>query len=71
LPEGPDAQAVAELERSVLAEGDVVLHYGQFYGSGTYHEQQSPQEPRVHIDRAAERTVEALGEPTGVAVIVD
>ncbi len=40
LPDGPDAQAVAELERSVLAEGGVVLRYGQFYGPGTYNEQQ-------------------------------
>jgi len=71
LPDGPDAQAVAELERSVLAEGGVVLRYGQFYGPGTYNEQQPPEEPRVHIDRAAERTVEALGEPTGVVVIID
>jgi uncharacterized protein YbjT (DUF2867 family) len=71
LPDGPDAQAVAELERSVLAEGGVVLRYGQFYGLGTYHEQQPPEGPRVHIDRAAERTVEALGEPTGTVVIVD
>jgi uncharacterized protein YbjT (DUF2867 family) len=71
LPAGPDAQAVAALERSVLAEGGVVLRYGQFYGPGTYHEQQQPAEPRVHIDRAAERTVEALGEPTGVVVIID
>ena len=39
LPDGPDAQAVAELERSVLAEGGVVLRYGQFYGPGTYNEQ--------------------------------
>ena len=38
LPDGPDAQAVAELERSVLAEGGVVLRYGQFYGPGTYHQ---------------------------------
>jgi hypothetical protein len=68
---GPDAQAVAELERSVLAEGGVVLRYGQFYGPGTYNKQQLPEEPRVHIDRAAERTVEALGEPTGVVVIID
>ena len=51
LPDGPDAQAVAELERSVLAEGGVVLRYGQFYGPGTYNEQQPPEEPRVHIDR--------------------
>ncbi len=48
-----------------------MLRYGQFYGPGTYNEQQPPEEPRVHIDRAAERTVEALGEPTGVVVIID
>ena len=71
LPDGPDALAVAELERSVLAEGGVVLSYGQFYGPGTYNEQQPPAAPRVHIDRAAERTVEALGEPSGVVVIID
>src|ERR1700741_5179179 len=71
LPDGPDAQAVAELERSVLAEGGIVLAYGQFYGPGTYNEQPPPGEPRVHIDRAAERTVEVLGEPTGVVVIID
>ena len=70
LADGPDTQAVAELERSVLAEGGVVLRYGRFYGPGTYNEQ-PPEEPRVHIDRAAERTVEALNEPTGVLVIID
>jgi nucleoside-diphosphate-sugar epimerase len=67
LPDGPDARAVVELERYVLAEGGVVLRYGQLYGPGTYNQQQPPEEPRVHVDRAAERTVEALGEPTGVA----
>ena len=71
LPDGPGAVAVAELERSVLAEGGVVLSYGQFYGPGTYNEQQMPAEPRVQIDRAAERTVELLGEPSGVVVITD
>ena len=71
LPEGPDAQAVAELERSTLAEGGVVLRYGQFYGPGTYHEKKPPHEPRIHIDKAAERTVEALGEETGIIVITD
>jgi uncharacterized protein YbjT (DUF2867 family) len=71
LPDGPDAQAVTELERSVLAEGGVLLRYGQFYGPGTYNERQPPKEPRVHIDRAAERTVAALGEPPGVVVIID
>jgi NAD dependent epimerase/dehydratase family len=69
----PDAwaEAVAEMERSVLVEGGVVLRYGQFYGPGTYNEQQPPEEPRVSIDRAAERTVGALGEPTGIVVITD
>ena len=71
LPDGPDAQAVAELERSVLAEGGVVLRYGQFYGPGTYNEKKLPNEPRVQIDRAAEQTVEALGAPTGIVVIID
>ena len=70
LPDGPDALAVAELEASVLAERGVVLSYGQFYGPGTYNEQQ-PADPRVHIDRAAQRTVKVLDEPTGVVVIVD
>ncbi|MET7672585.1 NAD-dependent epimerase/dehydratase family protein [Micromonospora luteifusca] len=71
LPDGPDARAVAELERAVLAEGGVVLSYGQFYGPGTYNEQQIPAEPRVQIDRAAERTVELLGAASGVVVITD
>ena len=71
LPDGPDAHAIAELERSVLAEGGVVLRYGQFYGPGTYNEQKLPNEPRVQIDRAAERTVEALSAPTGIVVIID
>ena len=71
LPDGPGAQAVAELERATLAEGGVVLRYGQFYGPGTYHEKQPPNEPRVHIDKAAERTVEALGEQMGIIVITD
>jgi NAD(P)-dependent dehydrogenase (short-subunit alcohol dehydrogenase family) len=71
LPDGPDGQAVAELERSVLDEGGVVLRYGQFYGPGTYHEEQPPEEPRVHIDRAAERTLDALSESAGVLLIVD
>ena len=71
LPDGPDARAVAELERSVLAEGGVVLSYGMFYGPGTYNEKAPATGPRVEIDRAAERTVEALSAPTGVVVIVD
>jgi uncharacterized protein YbjT (DUF2867 family) len=71
LPDGPDARAVAQLESTVLAEGGVVLSYGQFYGPGTYNVDQIPAEPRVQIDRAAERTVELLNAPTGVVVITD
>jgi uncharacterized protein YbjT (DUF2867 family) len=71
LPPGPDALAVAELERSVLAEGGVVLSYGQFYGPGTYNEQEVPAQPRVEIERAAQRTVELLDAPSGIVVIVD
>ncbi|MEU4292815.1 NAD-dependent epimerase/dehydratase family protein [Kribbella sp. NPDC026596] len=71
LPDGPDKLAVHELERVVLAEGGVVLSYGQFYGPGTYNEADVPAEPRVHIDRAADLTVEALGSATGVVVITD
>ena len=71
LPDGPDARAVAELERAVLAEGGVVLSYGQFYGPDTYNEGAIPAEPRVQIDRAAERTVELLDSPSGVVVITD
>ena len=71
LPDGPDARAVAQLERTVLAEGGVVLSYGQFYGPGTYNVDVIPAEPRVQIDRAAERTVELLDAPSGVVVITD
>ncbi|GIH22606.1 dTDP-glucose 4,6-dehydratase [Acrocarpospora phusangensis] len=71
LPTGTGAAAVAELERSVLAEGGVVLSYGQFYGPGTFYEDRIPSEPRVQIDRAAARTVELLDEPSGVVVITD
>lgn len=71
LPEGPGARAVVEQQRAVLAEGGVVLSYGRFYGPGTYHEQDKPEEPRIQIERAADRTVEALSAPTGVIVIVD
>jgi nucleoside-diphosphate-sugar epimerase len=71
LPDRPDAAAVAALQRAVLGEGGVVLSYGQFYGPGTYHEDEIPSEPRIHIDRAAERTVELLDVPSGVVVITD
>jgi hypothetical protein len=70
-PDEPEILAVAELKRSVLAEGGVVLCYGQFYGPGTYNDQQIPADPRVQIDHAADRTVELLDAPSGVVVVTD
>src|SRR6185437_13729209 len=71
LPDGPDARAIKQLESSVLAEGGVVLSYGQFYGRGTYNEDAIPAEPRVQIDHAAECTVGLLDAPSGVITITD
>ena len=71
LSPGPDADAVASLEESVLAANGVVLRYGMFHGPGTFYEKDLPPEPRVHIDTAAARTVEALGAASGILTIVD
>lgn len=68
---GKESAAVGVLEKSVLAVGGVVLRYGLIYGPGTYFERQLPPTPRVHVDTAAVRTVEALDAPSGVLTIVD
>lgn len=68
---GNGGAAVEELERSVLEADGVVLRYGQLYGPGTYYEQAPPLPPRVHIDEAARRTLEALAAPSGVLEIVE
>jgi uncharacterized protein YbjT (DUF2867 family) len=68
---GDGGAAVEELERAVLGADGVVLRYGQFYGPGTYYEQAPPPPPRVHVDEAARRTVEALDAPSGVLEIVE
>jgi nucleoside-diphosphate-sugar epimerase len=68
---GDGGAAVDELERSVLEAGGVVLRYGRFYGPGTYYELTPPPVPRVHVDEAARRTVEALGASSGVLAIVE
>jgi hypothetical protein len=49
----------------------VVLRYGRFYGPGTYYELTPPPVPRVHVDEAARRTIEALGASSGVLAIVE
>lgn len=55
-----------EHERLVLDAGGVILRYGRFYGPGTYGgEGRPPEPPRIHVDEAARRTVEALDAPAG------
>jgi nucleoside-diphosphate-sugar epimerase len=71
LPSGPGADAVVTLESSVLAYGGVVLRYGQFYGPGTYYETDPPEEPRVRIERAADRTLAALEAAGGTITVLD
>jgi nucleoside-diphosphate-sugar epimerase len=68
---GDAGAAVAELERLVLAAGGVVLRYGRLYGPGTYHENDLPEPPRVHVDEAARRTVPALYAASGMVEIMD
>jgi hypothetical protein len=60
-----------KLSQSVLFSLRAVLCCAMVYRPGTYNEEQPPKEPRVHIDGAADRTVEVLGEPTGIVVITD
>ena len=66
---GDAGAAVREHERAVLDAGGVVLRYGQFYGPGTYFEDEEPSPPRIHVDEAAWRTVPALDAPPGVILI--
>jgi NAD(P)H-binding len=68
---GAEADAVASLEEAVLTANGVVLRYGVFYGPGTYFEGELPPSPRVHIDTAAARTLEALDAPPGILTVVE
>jgi nucleoside-diphosphate-sugar epimerase len=69
---GRGGEAIAHLEEVVLAYGGVVLRYGLWYGTGTYHASNDPPpKPRVHIDVAASRTVAMLGAAPGIYTIVE
>ena len=68
---GDGAAAKDELERTVLDFGGVVIRYGQLYGPGTYYERELPPHPRVHVDEAARRTIEALGLESTIVTIAD
>lgn len=67
---GAGAAAREELERAVLGFGGIVLRYGRFYGSGTYHAE-PPDPPRIQIDEAARRTAALLAAPSGIVEIVE
>ena len=71
LEPGAPSDAVKFLEEAVLAVHGVVLRYGAFYGPGTYFEGELPEHPRVQIDAAAARTLEALDAASGILTIVD
>jgi nucleoside-diphosphate-sugar epimerase len=49
----------------------VVLRYGQFYGPGTYYEEEPPEPPAIEIGEAARRTMKCLDAATGVITIAD
>jgi nucleoside-diphosphate-sugar epimerase len=49
----------------------IVLRYGQFYGPGTYYEDEPPESPRIEIDEAARRTLPSLKAPAGTIVIAE
>lgn len=68
---GDAGAAVREHELAVLDAGGVVLRYGQFYGPGTYFEDEEPSPPRIHVDEAARRTLPALDAPTGLILITE
>jgi hypothetical protein len=55
----------------VLAVSGVILRYGLLYGPDTYFEGELPPAPRVHIDDAAARTLEALDAPSGILTVVE
>ena len=67
---GSGGAAKDELERTVLGFGGVVLRYGRFYGSGTYHAE-PPEPPRVQIDDAARQTAVLLDAPPGIVEVVE
>ena len=68
---GDAGAAVREHERAVLDAGGVVLRYGQFFGPGTYFEDEQPPPPRIHVDEAARRTLPALDAPPGLILVTE
>lgn len=69
--EGDAHRPVEEHEAMVLDAGGVVLRYGQFWGPGTYHEENPGDDCRIQIDEAARRTLDYLDAPSGIVTILD
>ena len=69
---GPGTGRVVDAhEDAVIAAGGTVLRYGQFYGPGTFYENDPPSPPRIHVDDAARRTMPFLAGPSGIFTITD
>ena len=68
---GTRPPSVEQLERATLDAGGVVVRYGHWYGPGTYHPNDVPAPPHLHIDTAARHTVAALDLPPGTYVATD
>jgi nucleoside-diphosphate-sugar epimerase len=70
-PPGSGGATVRAHEQAVLEAGGVVIRYGQFYGPGTYFEDEIPDAPRIHVDEAARRTVAILDAPSSIVDVVE
>jgi len=69
---GPGTGPVLDAhESAVISAGGTVLRYGQFYGPGTFYENDPPPAPRIHVDDAAQRTMPFLAGPRGTFTITD
>ncbi|GIG55272.1 NAD-dependent epimerase/dehydratase family protein [Demequina activiva] len=62
---------VDHLERAVQGARGLVLRYGQFWGEGTWARSAPKGGRALHVDTAAQRTVEALDEPGGILEVLD
>ena len=58
-------------EGGVISVGGTVLRYGQFYGPGTFYENDPPPAARIHVDDAARRTMAFLAGPRGTFTITE
>ncbi|GAA5090359.1 NAD-dependent epimerase/dehydratase family protein [Nocardia iowensis] len=70
-PAGGRGQVIQDHEAAVLDIDGVVVKYGQFYGPGTYYEDELPTHPRVHVEDAAAQTIPLLEASSGVVILAD